>query len=214
LRRQVGHERKLAIFDAGAFALEAWFLPPTDDDDPIVATVTRSILVGVAGRAPIALRRYRRPAGGRRDVFDPNRRLVDLGVQTLAPGNVAVFRPGVDAFAVVAEPVDRLALVFETRHLEPLRWHYDRRSLRPIRATPTDVSWTRLQETLRLIAALGERTLLPRVIALYAHPSHFVRWSAVQTALALAPEEGRALLRRACRDRHPQLREAARRLWR
>jgi hypothetical protein len=105
-----------------------------------------------------------------------------------------------------------VVLILELGATDPFTWQYDRSTLAPVRGVPGDLSATRLIETLRLISVWGDSSFLPLVEELFRHPSHAMRWAALQTAWKIAPERALKLTARATRDRHPDLRAVARAL--
>ena len=62
-----------------------------------------------------------------------------------------------------------------------------------------------------LLTALDHTEAVPVIAALYDHPDHFVRWSAVCGVMDLDPSQGARLVHRALQDAHPHVRRAARR---
>jgi HEAT repeat protein len=92
-----------------------------------------------------------------------------------------------------------------------LRWIYDSDTLLPARAEAGDLDAARLEYTFALLAALGHTEAAPTMAALYEHPDHFVRWSAIRRVIELDPAIGEALVHRALNDVHPHVRRAAQR---
>jgi hypothetical protein len=175
---------------------------------PIV-TLTRHTLVGNAGSAAFLVRRWRQPPLPN-DVFDPNRRLDACDDVVLEPGEAIALSAPSDAFVLLKNAEPAMALTAAGSHVVPFAWHYDAVSGRPIRLAPVHKEWLYLQELLRLAAAVGDESSAPGLAALYAHPSHFVRWSAASTARRIAPQTGWDLCRALASDPHPQIRAAAR----
>jgi hypothetical protein len=168
------------------------------------------MFLGAAGRTPIAFELYEAPDRRRSDVYDSSARLRIVERRVLKPGEFAFLRPQVHAYrAGSAFAANALALVFQDAEVVPLCWKYDEETLAPVAAIPTDLNTSRLRETLRLIGALADARFVPRLVNLYNHPSHFVRWAVIRTLFRVSVEDGMRLAKRACHDRHPQVREAA-----
>jgi hypothetical protein len=92
----------------------------------------------------------------------------------------------------------------------PLDWAFDRRTLSPIGATSNDPVESHLISLIRAAAFFPESDLglLRRAVL---HPSHNVRWAAVQAIGRLDSSAAVALLPDLVRDPHPHVRRAAER---
>lgn len=204
-----GKTTRIRIVRTDRLRLDAMVVVPGAPERAAVEVVTRETLVANAGSAPLRIRRFRQPAPEPHDVFDPARRLEPLDELVLPPRGIASFHARVDAFDLRADAAT-VAVTAAGPHRAALRWFHDVRSLRPTRATPTDEAWLRIRELLRLAEVIGDPSVMPSLRELREHPSHFVRWSAAQTALRISRPDGVAWLREAVDDSHPQIRSAAR----
>ena len=175
---------------------------------PIV-TLTRHTLVGNAGSSTFIVRRWRQPNPLPNDAFDRHRRLDACGDHVLRPREALALVAASDAFVLLATAGPALALTAAGPHVVPFAWHYDPVSGHPLRLAPARKEWLYLQEVLRLAATVGDASLGPALASLYAHPSHFVRWAAANTARRVAPNTGWDLCRALASDPHPQVRAAA-----
>lgn len=208
--RIVGYGRALRIITVPEFTLKILFLRSTDREE-IISAASHTFLAAI-GPIPLQVQRYRVPQKQRHGVFEPESRLVLAQSRTLGTGEFLALGAGIHAHAFPSDVSNKVALTLEHSRVQPLSWHYDPVSLQCVRATPTDLSLSRIKETLGLISALKDSQFVPHVTRLYRHPSHFVRWAAVRAMLTLSAPAGARLLRRARADRHPQLRAAARTL--
>lgn len=204
-----GQATRIRIIRTPGLRLDATVVSPDAAERATVEVVTRHTLVANAGTAPLRVRRFRQPNPEPHDVFDPARRLERLDDLVLPPGDVSVFGACCDAYELRAD-APALAVTAAGPHQTSLRWFHDVRSLRPVRATPTDEGWLRIRELLRLAEVMGDASVVPTLRGLRDHPSHFVRWSAAQSVLRISRPDGIAWLREAAHDPHPQVRSAAR----
>jgi hypothetical protein len=200
------HERGISILQAAEFSLRLVFLSPPAEDAPITS-VSRSMLLAPVGREAVTLETYALPPK-RVDRYRGHDRVRLLESRRLeASATVSLLRRR-HAYRLL--PATRTVfLILEVGATDPFTWQYDRSTLAPRRAVPGDLSATRLVETLRLISVWGDASFVPLVEELFRHPSHAVRWAALQTAWTIAPEHPLRLTARAARDPHPDLRAVA-----
>jgi HEAT repeat protein len=78
-----------------------------------------------------------------------------------------------------------------------------------VRAIAVDNSASRLEFVISMMCVMKDRSSLPALEGLSAHPAHFVRWAAVQALFRLDRERGITALRNALADRHEHVRNAA-----
>jgi HEAT repeat protein len=88
-------------------------------------------------------------------------------------------------------------------------WEYSTRTLEPEKIIAADPSSSRLQYAARLLSAMSCVEAIPNLFGLMEHPDHFVRWTAVQSILALDLQKGLEALALAEKDKHSHLRNAA-----
>jgi HEAT repeat protein len=95
-------------------------------------------------------------------------------------------------------------------------WTYDPSTLAAVAPVAADKEDSKLEYIAWTLTELadpetGDKGSAKAIAALLEHPAHFVRWTAVRTAMALDEATGRALLARASEDPHVHVRNAARR---
>jgi hypothetical protein len=165
------------------------------------------MLLAPVGKDAVMLERYAVPAR-RVDRYRRDDRARAIESRRLETGTTVSLLRRRHAYRLV--PAKRtVVLILEVGATDPFMWQYDRSTLAPRRGVPGDLSATRLIETLRLISVWGDASFLPLVEELFRHPSHAVRWAALQTAWRIAPERPLKLTARAARDPHPDLRAVA-----
>jgi hypothetical protein len=163
------------------------------------------------GPGCVSVARWRQDWDGPPDVFDRTRGLVPLPSLLLRPGEHVAFQAQRDVARIVALDGAAVVIGFTRMHATPLRWVYDAGTLLPVRAEAADLDAARLEYAMSLLAALAHTDAAPAVAALYEHPDHFVRWSAVRRTVELDPSRGALLVQRALHDVHPHIRRAAQR---
>jgi hypothetical protein len=206
LQRQ---ERGIPILQTEMFSLRLVFLSPPSADAPITS-VARSMLLAPVGRDAVLLETYAMPTR-KVDRYHRHDSARAIESRRLEIGTTVSLLRRRHAYRLLPA-VRTVVLILEIGATDPFTWQYDRTTLAPRRGVPRDLSATRLIETLRLISVWGDASFLPLVEELFRHPSHAVRWAALQTAWKIAPERPLKLTARAARDRHPDLRAVARAL--
>jgi hypothetical protein len=182
------------------------FVSPLADDAP-VTSVSRSMLLAPVGRNAVMLETYAVPAR-RVDRHRRHDRARAIESRRLEPGTPICLQRRRHAYRLLATQ-RTVVLILEFGATDAFTWQYDRSTLAPRRGVPRDLSATRIVETLRLISVWGDASFMPLVEELFRHPSHAVRWAALQTAWKIAPERALRLTERAARDPHPDLRAVA-----
>ena len=200
------HDRGIPILQTATFSLRLAFLSPPSAEAP-VTSVARSMLLAPVGKDAVMLETYAVPAQ-RVDRYRRHDRARAIESRRLETGTTVALLRGRHAYRL--RPAKRtVVLILEVGATDPFTWQYDRTTLAPRRGVPRDLSATRLIETLRLISVWGDASFLTLVEELFRHPSHAVRWAALQTAWKIAPERPLKLTARAARDPHPDLRAVA-----
>jgi hypothetical protein len=165
------------------------------------------MLLAPVGRDAVTLETYAVPARPV-DQYRRHDRARALEIRRLESGATVCLLRRRHAYRLL--PAKRtVIMILEFGATDPFTWQYDRSTLAPRRGVPGDLSATRLVETLRLISVWGDAAFMPLVEELFRHPSHAVRWAALQTAWKIAPERPLQLTARAARDPHPDLRAVA-----
>jgi hypothetical protein len=185
---------------------------PGEPAPATIATLTRPTLVGNAGQAPFALRRWRQPEPFPNDVFDAARTIEPPSVTVLRPREVAELRAGYDAYEIATADRAAVAFVIGGAHELPLAWTYRRDTRRATSVQPVARDWLRTREVITFAGALCDASLAPAAVQLAEHPSHFVRWAAAKCAVQLAPDRAAATLSAFAGDPHPHVRAAVRQL--
>lgn len=108
-------------------------------------------------------------------------------------------------------PVERPTLVvkFTTAPFDTLEWLFDRKTWQAVRANDAALQSTQLRVAAHLLARLKNPSSIEPLQLLTRHPSHVVRWAAIQNLARLAPAAGLDALAEARRDAHPHIRHAA-----
>ncbi len=208
--RSMEYRSTLTILATPEFRLSARFLELQAEPDEIAVTVRDTLLS--PARGTVVMRRFNAPPQLPEAASEGGeRRLERLPLLTLQPGNVAASLAGCEAYVLSVPNAPAVVLVLESGATQPVRRRFAAADLRYAGAGATDITVSRLRETLELAAALGDERIAEPAQTLLDHPSHFVRWSALRAVIRLAPERAKPMLRRAANDAHPAVRRAARR---
>lgn len=154
---------------------------------------------------------YRLPDQLANEVVDVTARLDFVESRDFAQASVVTKRSAIDILDFEAAP--EAPVVIARLHLSSkgaLDWSFDRETLSPIGATSNVPAESHLISLISAAALFPESDLgLLRQAVL--HPSHNVRWAALQAIGKLDPDAAVALLPNLARDPHPHVRRAAER---
>jgi hypothetical protein len=155
--------------------------------------------------------RYRLPDQLANEVVDLAARLEFVETLTFAAGSFLFKSADLDVLDFEASPDE--PVVIARMHLPskgPLEWTFDRETLSPIGGTGNDPAESQLISLIRAAAVFPGSDLesLRRAVG---HPSHSVRWAAVQAIGKLDSDAAVELLPGLARDPHPHIRRAAER---
>jgi hypothetical protein len=200
----VGDER-IMLIDHEAFGLHLQVVRPNPRR---LMSVSSNALVAIKARAPVVIDRYRFSPQSGVEVFEPG---ALLSVVDSVPHDGGVIHERVTDHIVYDYrcPETFIKLVLTFRPGGHQVWHFDRSTLSASFATLGAVAHSACVMLSRMISALGERRALPLIVELTDHPSHFVRWSAIQALGKLDGAKARAALEKAVDDRHPHIRASA-----
>jgi hypothetical protein len=154
------------------------------------------------------LHRFEQPIPEPMDVFDPERKIMSLGISALSAGDVVECRAGVDCCKLA---VDGPAVLFEMRS-EPVynfQWFYDSVTLAPTSILFVGPEDMRAELGLLTALNLGSPDVLPYIRSFLDHPNHFIRCSALKAIAGIDPENSSCHIDAALQDHHPQVRAAA-----
>jgi len=200
---------KLMITSRPRYSLLLVLINPSDIADTAYSTMPEHRMMGVLGPAALDLQLFKQPPGVRNDVFDPSAALLPNGNLSLGPGDMASFVASRDVIGTRHCEAPTLTLLFGSDVRHSVRWEYDTATLLPLRAIAAETAPARLQYTARLFTQMGGESTLPGLRRMLDHPEHFVRWTALQSIMAIDPVEGAARIREAVLDPHPHIRNAA-----
>jgi hypothetical protein len=167
-------------------------------------------LIGVLGPMPMTCVRYRLPVSHDRDVLEVGEELTYERTDTIAPGGYVALRGQSDVLDFLSDGPTILVRLFCPSD-DALHHAYDRVTRRAWMAQAGDPGSTQLVCLINAVAHFADPASLPALEAVSRHPHHFVRWAAIRGMAAISRETALALVREALADRHPDIREAARR---
>jgi len=202
-------EQALTLVRTNDYTLELRFIPPYVPIGRFVRSASEHCFAGLVSSGPTTVERYLQPNPFPHDVFDRSRSLVPMKTVVLSKSQCLRVRAGYDCFAIRPCPTEQIYLFFRSRAHLRLLWEYSTETLLPVKAVATDPASSRLQYASRLLSAMSYREAIPTLFGLMDHPEHFVRWTAVQSIVALDLEKGLEALRAATQDPHPHIRNAA-----
>lgn len=153
--------------------------------------------------------RYAMPAGKRLDVLDPDAQLVFKSQAMVCPGTPLAVRAEVDVIDFYA-PGEQRYLV---KAMSPVKldftWSFDRTSLKPWNISGAHLLDDQIMTALEALEHLGGVEHAGTIEHYLDARSHHVRWKALQTLNAVAPERALLAFDRFLTDPHPHIRKAA-----
>lgn len=161
------------------------------------------------GTSPVHV--YRLPDQLENEVVDVKARLDFVETRDFAQTSLLTKRGDIDIIDFEASP--EAPVVIARLHLAskgPLDWTFDRKTLSPVGASGNDLAESNLISLISTAALFSESDvgLLRQAVV---HPSHNVRWAALQAIGKLDSAAAVALLPDLARDPHPHVRRAAER---
>ena len=88
-------------------------------------------------------------------------------------------------------------------------WEYDAKTLAPVRVVLTNLTIGRLMTSLKIIGINQYLDSKEILIKLTNHDEHCIRWEAVRSLINIDFEEGKKVLNSMLHDKHPEVRNAA-----
>ena len=210
LGRLTEYRRSLTIVQTPEIVLRIQFLDDAKPPREILSALRTTLISPIGGS--IRIRRFSVPDAPLRGIFHAQAALSERETATLSPGEMVNVSAAAEAYTVMPDAPSAAILTLEDARTESLCWRFDAASFKCLGAVSSDITVSRLRETLELASALGVRSIVAPARSLLDHPSHFVRWSALSAVARLSKRDALPMLRRATRDAHPQLRRAAVRL--
>lgn len=150
---------------------------------------------------------YGLPQQYRNELFDPCIRLEPRGSVTIRTGQVIETRSGEILDWVIRDP--RLIVVLAAAPHETLQWLFSCDTLHAWRATDSDPSYTRMRVMAYVLGRMAQLSSVEALSVLTRHPSHAVRWAALQALARISRTAAISELRSALNDSHPHNRRAA-----
>jgi hypothetical protein len=154
--------------------------------------------------------RYRLPDGTSNSVVNPAVRLDLVESRAFGPGDIMVRDGGRDIIDLDFEENRGLVLLrLQLRLLGDLEWMFDRTSLTAVGASTLNPTSSQLTSLAHAASLIGDKSSVEPLEAILAHPSHAVRWGAVQAIGRLDRGAALSALRRLSDDPHPHVRASA-----
>lgn len=174
-------------------------------DTSYLCTPASQALVLLRGSGTKYIRRYEIDRRIDIDVFDPAARLTL--VETIAYDG-AVFRENLESNSVYEYAADHSFVMLRLAY-KPFAdqcWHFDSQSHQATFPSAGLMDQSALVNTAKVLGALGDASAIDQLSQLSSHPSHFVRWAAIQATGKLDRNAALHLLRAASTDTHPHIR--------
>jgi hypothetical protein len=207
-------EQELSLLERNGLSLQVSFLAPGTAAPTQLFGAPHHVAIAVLspseGPPPLVIERYRLPPPFRVDILDTTKTLEALGPLVLAAGAAHAFRAGADLFCLIRVSRPCALLTLRSGLVDRIRWVFDAATLRPTMAIAADRASSRIEFACHILAELGAASSVPTLKRLAgSHPDHFVRWTALDSLVRVAPAAAEESLRAALDDPHPHLREVA-----
>jgi hypothetical protein len=161
------------------------------------------------GDTELIVERYRHVPPYRNDLFDPHAALAPLPDVSLTPGRVLDVEAGWDAFRIRAVSRAVPLVLLHSKAVLEFAWQYDAVTLEPRQAICPRSSAYRLFYATKLLGEVPAAGSAEALLRISGHPSHFVRWAALQALFSVDPAAAQRRLLEATDDPHPRVRQAA-----
>ena len=196
--RIVPYEKKLWRFEYG--------LMPHKTD--FIHSQAGHAMIAVIGPEPLVVDRYQPSHDVDNDVFDPHVTLLLPKREVYIPGTVCIVDTSKGVFDFLVES-QTFVMILSGRVRRAIRWVFSRHTLQAVHAIPSSDNDAHIAAMISALAAMRSTTSIATLYGLTTHPSHFIRWSALQALTRLNPEAAKASLQRATKDKHPHVRTAS-----
>ena len=191
---------EFTLLECDTFRLHLRVVNPGRPKATVLAMPHHRMIYVVEGS--VKLDKFEQPRPDPQHIFDPLRKLVRRGSQTLKRGDHISIRAlsdscdfSVDEFAILLELHSACVGRFE--------WHYDLVTLSPKWILSSDGGEMRAELALMTAANLGSSDSVVHVASLLDHENPFVRASALKALLRLDKDGARACLCKAGEAKHP-----------
>lgn len=161
------------------------------------------------GDVGLVVERYHHAGAYRNDVLDRGAKLTRQPDQLLRGGQVVTVEAGREVFRFggVARAIP--LVVLQSKPCLDFSWQYDAATLAPVQSICPASTAYRLYYSTKLLAEVPGARNAETLLRISHHPSHFVRWAALQALFAVDADAGYARLAAATDDPHPRIRDAA-----
>lgn len=162
------------------------------------------------GTHAATMHRYRLPEGTPNSVVDPAVRLDLVETRPFGPGDLMVRDGRCDIIDLDLQPDRGIVLLrLQLQSLGDLEWMFDRSTLLAVGASTLNPTSSQLTSLAHAASLIGDRSSVEPLEAILAHPSHAVRWGAVQAIGRLDRGAALSALRQLSTDPHPHVRASA-----
>ena len=197
---------KFTLVECDLFSLRLLVVLPRPAPRVIRSMVEHQMLAVIQGS--VQLQRFERPNRGAQDVFNDQKRIFSKGVSTLVAGDVAALCADRECYEL-STCTNAFLFQLRSRPLYRLQWVYDAATLAPKRIYSSHAEDMQAELAILTARNLGFPDCVPNVRRLLDHPNHVIRRAALDTLLALDPENRDVYLRVAANDPHPDVQQAA-----
>ena len=175
-----------------------------------IHTIPYHTILIPCGRVGLRYHRYRLPTGFDSRVFDRTLKieLVDEGYTP--PGEALELCAGwlIHDF-LIERPTP--VLKFEFGPIETTKWMFHRDSGLAWKMSDSSSAATQLRVAAHILGRMARTTSIEPLVSLTQHPSHTVRWAAIQNLSRISKSMAVECLKIARTDPHPDIRRAANR---
>jgi hypothetical protein len=159
----------------------------------------------------VTIDRYRIEGDYDPEIFRADARLLPEGSRP-ADGSALIERRGEPWVHGVRCSAPALSLSINVEPASSQVWKFDPVSLKAAFPSLSQNEHSGFVLFSKMAAAIGAPSALPILAELCGHESHAIRWAAVQAMARLDGDAARHRLRDLAQDRHPEVRESARRV--
>jgi hypothetical protein len=143
------------------------------------------------------------------DNFDASQVMRAAGTTVFDGGNPMRIQAGRETFRIVSTGSTVPLVVLQSRPVQEFAWQIAADTLRPVQLISPKVSAYRLYYATQLLGHFPSGASADALDRLSRHPSHYVRWAALQALFPLDHLRAELRLRETLDDPHPSIRRSA-----
>jgi|GEM_PF-6021289 len=173
--------------------------------------VNEKYIAVISGEMDYSYRLYRLDGVEDSRILDKNKKLILEEENILRKNEILHIQPFVHVLQHTSN-FKGILLTAESKVFQDFVWYFNMENLAPVSYNFTDRHHKRLEGTVELLNAIGDKNSIAPLYKLSFHENHTIRWKSLQKLINLDYEKGIEVLKHmAAQDQHIEIRVAAQR---